>query len=98
VSEPSSVKDVAAGCRAEHEQVNRHPEHQQERPENRKAKLKNGRGWFCPPILLPWGQSRGKAADQGGGWSSGRVWGWQMSTYERAQGRWVAWHTYKSPC
>ena len=52
-SVPGSMKDVATGCNAEREQVNRHPEHQQERLEGQKVKPKSRREQFSlPPSLL----------------------------------------------
>ena len=55
------------GCNAEHEQVNRHLEHQQERPEGQKDKLNNRRERFSlqHPQDPSLGQSMWKAAEQG---------------------------------
>lgn len=52
-SVPGSRKDVATGCNAEHEQVNRQLEHQQERPEGPKDKPKSRREQFSLPPSLP---------------------------------------------
>lgn len=67
MSAPGSVKDVAMGCDAEHKQVNRHLEHQQERPEGQKDKLKNRRERFSlqPSQDPSLGQSMWKAAERG---------------------------------
>ena len=69
-----SKEDVATGCNAEHEQVNRHPEHQRERPEGQKDTPKNRREHFglspCLPGPLPRPEhvegSRARAAAGGG--------------------------------
>ena len=56
-SAAGSKEDVATGCNAEHEQVNRHPEHQRERPEGQTDTPKNRREQFglspCLPGPLP---------------------------------------------
>ena len=63
-SVPGCRKDVATGCNAEREQVNRHPEHQQERLEGQKVKPKSRREQFSlPPSQDP---SPGQSMSKGG--------------------------------
>lgn len=52
-SAAGSKEDVATGCNVEDEQVNRHPEHQQERPEGQKDMPKNRREQFGLSPSLP---------------------------------------------
>lgn len=98
-SVPGSMKDVATGCNAEREQVNRHPEHQQERLEGQKVKPKRRREQFSlPPSLPPSqdpspGQSMWKAAEQ----RRPRAGSTGVHTWE-GTGRWVARCAYKSSC
>lgn len=93
-SVPGSRKDVATGCNAEHEQVNRHLEHQQERPEG-KDKPKSRREQFSlPPSQDPSpGQSTWKAAERG----RLRAGSTGVHTWE-GTGRWVARCAHKSSC
>lgn len=91
-SVPGSMKDVATGCNAEREQVNRHPEHQQERLEGQKVKPKSRREQFSLPPSLPGPlprpeheQGRPRAGSTG------------VQTWE-GTGRWVARCAYKSSC
>lgn len=92
---PSSLKDVAVGCTVGHEQVHRHLEHQQEKPESQKDKLDNRRGRFSlPPSTLPPGPEHVESNGGRGacGWSvrSTGVHIWEGTGY------WVAWCIYES--
>ena len=95
-SVPGSRKDVATGCNAEHEQLNRHLEHQEERPEGPKDKRKSRRSSSVPlpPSQDPSpGQSTWKAAEQG----QLRAGSTGVHTWE-GTGRRIARCAYKSSC